>query len=174
MRLATSCTCDSSAVAYPKKLLSDDETIVLETHPHWKTLVLPIVELLIAAGITGYLLSVVSDSLGRKVIAGVAVLLVLGLVLVPFLRWRSTLFVITNKRVVVRSGILSRIGRDIPLNRVNDVTFSHNLFERMLGCGTLVVESAGERGQVQLTDVPKVEQTQRTLYELVEQAGKET
>jgi hypothetical protein len=51
------------------------------------------------------------------------------------------------------------------------VTFSHNVLERMLGCGTLVVESAGERGQVQLTDVPHVEQVQRTLYELAEKAG---
>lgn len=161
-------------MAYPKKLLSEGETIVLETHPHWKTLVLPIVELLVVAGVTGYLLYLVEDTVGREVIGGVAVLLVLGLVLVPFLRWRTTLFVITNKRVVVRSGILSRTGRDIPLNRVNDVTFTHNLLERILGCGTLLVESAGERGQVQLTEVPKVEQTQRTLYELVEQAGKET
>lgn len=171
MRPATSSTCDSSAVGYPKKLLSEDETIVLETHPHWKTLVLPIVELLVVAAITGFLFSVINDTLGREILSGVAVLLVLGLVLVPFLRWRTTLFVITNKRVVVRTGILSRTGRDIPLNRVNDVTFSHNLLERILGCGTLVVESAGERGQVELTEVPKVEQTQRTLYELVEQSG---
>ena len=79
----------------------------------------------------------------------------------------------TNKRVVVRTGILSRTGRDIPLTRVNDVTFTHNLLERILRCGTLVVESAGERGQVQLTAVPRVEQVQRTLYELVEKAGRE-
>lgn len=160
-------------MAYPKKLLSDDEKVVLETHPHWKTLVLPILTLLVIAGVTGFLISVVDDSVGREVIAGVAVLLALWRVLVPFLRWRTTLFVITDKRVVVRTGILSRTGRDIPLNRVNDVTFTHNLLERMLGCGTLLVESAGERGQVQLTEVPKVEQTQRTLYELVELAGRE-
>lgn len=160
-------------MSYPKKLLSDDEVVVLETHPHWKTLVLPIVVLLAVFGVTGFLLSVVDDTVGRQVIVVVSVVLVLWWVLVPFLRWRTTLFVITNKRVVVRSGILSRTGRDIPLNRVNDVTFTHNLLERILRCGTLLVESAGERGQVQLTEVPKVEQTQRTLYELVERAGKE-
>jgi Bacterial PH domain len=62
--------------------------------------------------------------------------------------------------------VLSRSGHDMPLTRLNDVSFSHNMIERMLGCGTLVVESAGERGQVVLTDVPKVEQVQRTLYRL--------
>jgi uncharacterized membrane protein YdbT with pleckstrin-like domain len=158
-------------VAYPKKLLSDDETVVLETHPHWKTLVLPVIALLAVLGVAGYVYAQVSDSIAHWVIVGVALLLVIVFALVPFLRWRTTLFVMTNKRVVVRSGILSRTGRDIPLTRVNDVTFTHNLLERLLRCGTLVVESAGERGQVQLTDIPKVEQVQRTLYEQVEKAS---
>ena len=160
-------------MAYPKKLLSDDETIALETHPHWKTLVLPVLELLATLGLAGFLLAIVDDSIGRYVIVGVALVLLFGLFVIPFLRWRTTLFVMTNKRVVVRTGILSRTGRDIPLGRVNDVTFTHNLLERLLGCGTLIVESAGERGQVQLTEVPRVERVQRTLYELVEKAGRE-
>ena len=92
---------------------------------------------------------------------------------VPFLRWRTTLFVITTRRVVVRTGVLSRQGRDVPLSRINDVTFSHDLVERLLGCGTLVVESAGERGQVTLTEVPRVETVQRTLYDLVERADRD-
>lgn len=160
-------------MAYPKKLLSDDETVVLDTHPHWKTLVFPTLALLATCLAAGFLLAVVDDDIGRYVILGVAALLVILFFVVPFLRWRTTLFVITTKRVVVRSGILSRTGRDVPLSRVNDVTFSHNLLERMLRCGTLVVESAGERGQVQLTEVPRVEQVQRTLYELAEKAGRD-
>jgi hypothetical protein len=49
------------------------------------------------------------------------------------------------------------------------VSFEHNIFERMLGCGTLVIESAGEHGQIVLKDVPHVERTHGTLYQLVEQ-----
>jgi uncharacterized membrane protein YdbT with pleckstrin-like domain len=77
--------------------------------------------------------------------------------------------VFTNERVIMREGVFSRNGRDIPLGRVNDVSFSHTLFERMLGCGTLTIESAGERGQVVLSDIPRVERTQSMLYELVDQ-----
>lgn len=157
-------------MGYPQKLLGEDETIALESHPHWKTLILPGLALLVTLGAAGFLFAVANDQIARYVIAGVAVVLVVALALVPFLRWRTTLFVLTSKRVVVRSGILSRTGRDIPLTRVNDVTFTHNLLERMLGCGTLIVESAGERGQVELDDVPHVEQVQRTLYDLVERA----
>jgi uncharacterized membrane protein YdbT with pleckstrin-like domain len=75
---------------------------------------------------------------------------------------------VTNRRVLVRNGVLSRTGRDVPLTRVNDVSFARTLVERMFGSGTLTIESAGERGQVVLKDVPQVEAVQRDIYRLVE------
>ena len=160
-------------MGYPTKLLADGEEVVLDLHPHWKRLVVPVLLLIAVLGLTGFLLGQVDNGTGQLVIAGVAVLLIVRLVGVPFLRWRTTLFVVTNRRVVVRTGVLSREGRDVPLSRINDVTFSHDLLERILGCGTLVVESAGERGQVTLTEVPQVETVQRTLYNLVERANRD-
>lgn len=157
-------------MAYPKKLLGEGEQIVLDLHQHWKVMVLPFLELLAVLGLSGFLLAVVDDDLGRYAIIGVGLLLLLVFFVIPLLRWRTTLFVVTNERVVMRSGILSRQGRDVPLQRINDVSFQHSLLERMLGCGTLVVESAGERGQVTLTDVPRVERVQRTVYDLVDKA----
>jgi uncharacterized membrane protein YdbT with pleckstrin-like domain len=160
-------------MAYPKKLLSEDEQVVLETHPHWKTLVVPFLELLVVLAVAGFLLGRFDQGWARWATVGVGLLFALVLFGVPLLRWRTTLFVITNRRVVTRSGILTRTGRDVPLNRVNDVTFSENLLERILRCGTLVVESAGERGQVVLTDIPRVAEVQHQLYELTERAGRE-
>jgi uncharacterized membrane protein YdbT with pleckstrin-like domain len=161
------------AMAYPKKLLSEGESIVLETHPHWKVLVVPVIELLVVLGVAGYLLGTFDQSWARWTTAGVAAVLVLVLFVIPFLRWRSTLFVFTDRRVVTRVGILTRSGRDIPLTRINDVSFSHNLFERLLRCGTLTVESAGERGQAVFNDIPRVADVQHRLYELTERAGRE-
>ncbi len=160
-------------MGYPKKLLSEDETVVLETHPHWKVLVVPVLELLVVLAVAGFSYGYFDQSWARWTTVAVAALLLLFLVVVPFLRWRTTLFVITSKRVVTREGILTRSGRDVPLNRVNDVSFSHNLLERMLRCGTLTVESAGERGQVVLNDIPRVADVQHQLYELTERAGRE-
>jgi uncharacterized membrane protein YdbT with pleckstrin-like domain len=68
----------------------------------------------------------------------------------------------------MREGVFSREGRDIPLNRVNDVSFQHTFFQRLLGTGVLTIESAGERGQVVLENIPHVERIQSQLYELVE------
>lgn len=162
-----------SDVAYPKKLLSQDEEVVLETHPHWKTLVVPVLQLLVVLGVAGFLLARYEQPWARWTTAGGGLLLVLVLFVVPFLRWRTTLFVLTTKRVVTRVGVLTRTGRDVPLNRINDVSFSENLLERMLRCGTLTVESAGERGQVVLSDVPRVAEVQHQLYELIQSAGRE-
>ena len=47
---------------------------------------------------------------------------------------------------------------------MNDVSFSHNLIQRMLGSGTLVVESGGERGQLVLKNIPQVERVRSLLY----------
>ncbi|WP_412541700.1 PH domain-containing protein [Longispora sp. K20-0274] len=102
------------------------------------------------------------------VLAAFGLIALLVWFLVPFLRWRTTHYVFTTHRVLLRDGILSRHGRDVPLSRINDVSFSHNVLERILGCGTLVVESAGENGQVVLKEIPSVEQVQSTLYQLVE------
>lgn len=153
---------------YPDRLLAQEEEVTHRLHPHWKALVLPVVAFLVAAGGTAFGVSMTNEPVLRYVIIGIGVLVVLIFTIVPFLRWRTTHFVITSHRVLVRRGILSRSGRDVPLSRINDVSFEHSFFERLLGCGTLVIESAGERGQVSLEDVPRVERVQGELYQLIE------
>jgi uncharacterized membrane protein YdbT with pleckstrin-like domain len=158
-------------MGYPRKLLADGESVDLELRNHWKALVRPVLVLLVVVFLAGFGAARVHGSHRgtiRIVIAVIAVLLLLWLTLLPLLRWWTTIYVLTDRRLILRQGIIARSGRDIPLIRVNDVSFSHTAFERLLGCGTLVVESAGERGQVTLKDIPHVEQVQRRLYELVE------
>jgi uncharacterized membrane protein YdbT with pleckstrin-like domain len=158
---------------FPTRLLAEDEEVILDLHAHWKQLVLPILVIPIVVGLASYgefSIDGGSDTkdVARWVIAGLAVLLLLRLTLWPFLKWQTTRYTLTNRRVIIRSGVFGRSGRDIPLSRVNDVSFRHNLFERMLRCGTLVIESAGEHGQEVLRNVPKVEQVQREIYRAVE------
>jgi len=163
-------------MSYPRRLLGDGERIEHELHPHWKALVVPIALVPIVVGVGTYLFVIVGDgahSAGRWAIFVVGALILVWGSLVPYLRWRTTLYVLTNDRIITRIGILSRSGRDIPLSRVNDVSFSHNLFERLLRCGTLTVESAGERGQLVWADVPNVENVQRELYRLVDEHNEE-
>src|SRR4051812_31784801 len=163
-----------STVAYSRRLLGEGEEIVHELHPHWKALFFPVLLIPVLVGVATFLYFSIdgdgsANNAGRwAVIILAAVILIWGS-LIPYLRWRTTIYVMTTDRLITRSGILSRSGRDIPLSRVNDVSFSHNVFERMLRCGTVTVESAGERGQLVMTDVPKVEFVQRELYRLVDE-----
>ncbi len=158
-------------MGYPQRLLDDDEDVVLDLHPHWRALLLPALAVPIVIGVTVFLGTLADGSAATPVrlsLLGVAVVVLLVVSVRPWLRWLTTHYVVTTRRVAVREGALARSGRDIPLSRVNDVTFDHSLVERLFRSGTLTIESAGERGQVVLRDVPAVEEVQRTVYRLVE------
>lgn len=154
---------------YPDKVLAAEEDVVLHLHPHWRKLVLPVLVFLLATGLGSFGAAYVAEPIARVAIALFALAVVLTWTVWPVLRWASTHLILTTHRVLVRTGVLSRSGRDVPLGRVNDVSFEHTLLERLLRSGTLTVESAGERGLIVLRDVPHVESVQAELYELIEE-----
>jgi uncharacterized membrane protein YdbT with pleckstrin-like domain len=159
-------------VGFPESVLTKDERVVLHLHPHWKALIRPIFVVLVAiaaVAVTAIFVPAGWSMVALYGVGAVALVAVGWLAFWPWLVWRTTHYVFTNERVILRTGVLSRNGRDVPLGRVNDVSFSHGVVDRMLGCGTLTIESAGERGQVVLTNIPRVEKTQSVLYELVEE-----
>ncbi|OHV41848.1 MULTISPECIES: PH domain-containing protein [Pseudofrankia] len=159
-------------MAFPEDILTDDEVVVLDLHPHWIRLVRPVFSAVVVLGLAVLAVFFAPNGVLQKplqyLVLIVAVVLLVYLTIVPWVRWVTTRYVITNERVLLRTGVFTRSGRDIPLVRLNDVTFEHTLFERMVGSGTLTIESAGERGQVVLTSVPHVEHVHLRLYELGE------
>lgn len=158
----------------PKDLLGDDEELVMVIRPHKRVLAAPLLILILVLVAAGLLWSVVpnwaTQNWFRWGIVILATLAILRWVVWPVMQWWSTIYAITTHRLVTRSGVISRSGHDMPLVRLNDVSFSHSLIQRMLGCGTVVAESGGERGQIVLRDIPDVEKVQRTLYELANDA----
>jgi uncharacterized membrane protein YdbT with pleckstrin-like domain len=154
-------------VGFPENILTSDEKVVLYVHPHWKWLIFPALWLILGVAVVTAA-AVFGGTIWAAVVGVIALVLLGWLSFWPWLRWRSNHYVFTDERVLVRHGVFTRYGRDIPLGRINDVAFSHSLIERMLGCGTMTIESAGERGQVILADLPDVERAQSTLYRLLE------
>ncbi|WP_309112438.1 PH domain-containing protein [Saccharothrix sp.] len=151
-------------MAYPDDLLSPGEHVVLHKHPHWKSLVLPVLVLVLvaAAAIT---LAVLTDwgPIAWLVVGVLALVLVVWLTLVPVVRWRTTHFIVTSDRVMYREGVLKRTGLDIPLTRISSVRFAQALPDRVLGCGTLVVESSSDE-PLEFDDIPGVEKVHSLLY----------
>ena len=152
--------------------LSEGEHLVLKLHQHWKTVLAPL--LILAATVVALLVlllavpAVRDAAAGRLALGAAALVVVIVFVAVPLLRWRTTSYELTNRRLRLRAGILTRTGRDFPLTRISDVSFQQGLLDRLLGCGRLVVESPGEHGQLVLTEIPSVQHVQATLFQLVE------
>lgn len=97
----------------------------------------------------------------------VALLVIVIWVLRPISRWYSTHFVVTNKRIITRNGIVSTTGRDIPLFRVNDVSSQQGPLDRILGCGTLVISDASEQAGLSFHDIPQVKKVQVEITQLL-------
>ena len=157
------------------KLLADGESIVIDVRPHARALVGPVLVLLATAGVGGFVAGRVPagdlQTAGRLAVGVLGLLVVLRGAVLPFLRWRATRVVVTDRRVLTRSGILSRTGRDVPLSRVDDLAFSRTLVDRLFGSGTVVLSPAGDRPELVLRAVPRVVELQRRLSELVETAA---
>ena len=121
-------------VGYPDNVLAADEKVVLHRHPHWKRLIGPVLLLLVSSAAAAFGAAVVNQqdwgtakTVVQLVILAVWLLLVGWLVVWPFLNWLTTHFVITDRRVMFRHGVLTRQGIDIPLARINSVEFRHGL-----------------------------------------------
>ncbi len=159
-------------MAYPDGLLVEGEQVVVHRHPHWRMLVVPVLVLLLVVGGTSFLAALVSAQswavwawLGLAV-AGLA--LAGRFTVFPVVRWRTTHFVVTDRRVLVREGVLTRHGMDIPLRRISSVQVRNSLLERMLGSGTLVIESESDES-LEFDDVPGVRRVHALLYNEVAQ-----
>ncbi|WP_131784996.1 PH domain-containing protein [Protofrankia symbiont of Coriaria ruscifolia] len=160
-------------MGFPDNILTSDEEVVLHLHPHWIRLAGPAAAFVVLLGLTLFgVLAVPAGSFQHAAqwlaITAAAVLLFFAS-LRPWLRWITTNYVVTTERVVIREGILSRHGRDIPLLRLNDISFDHSFWERLVGSGTLTIESGGERGRIVLANLPHVEEVYGTLYRLAEE-----
>ncbi|HWM00022.1 MAG TPA: PH domain-containing protein [Nocardioidaceae bacterium] len=151
------------------RLLGDGEYVVASTRTHVKALLRPILVFILICGVTGFVIPWVPSDL--VVLAWVVLLVgaaaVAYWVVWPLLNWLSASYTVTNRRLITRHGVLTRVGHDIPLYRINDVFYEHGLIDRVLGCGTLIVAAASERGEVVLPDVPSVEQLHLSISELL-------
>jgi uncharacterized membrane protein YdbT with pleckstrin-like domain len=157
-------------VAAQDKLLGADERAVIRTRTHAKALIWPALLLIIIGAAAGAGAALVPRELrpaGQLAVAAIGLALAIWLVLLPFLRWWTTTYTITNRRLITRAGILNKIGKDLPLNRIHEVSYESSVIDRLLGCGTLYVQTAAEDGSMVLTDVPDVQRVHAEMTELL-------
>jgi membrane protein YdbS with pleckstrin-like domain len=161
-------------MALADRFLADDEELLYETRQHWTTMVSEFIMLVIVAAVAGAVIWVLptDEDWGDTavwVVLGVAAIAAIWLWLVPLLQWRATIYFLTTKRLHRRSGFLTKTGRSIPLSRVNDVSFSASLWERIMRYGTLNVQSASEQGNLTFKHVPDPEGFKNRVYQALDE-----
>jgi uncharacterized membrane protein YdbT with pleckstrin-like domain len=154
-------------VAISPKLLTDGESVVVDTRTHPKALILPGLVLVVTLAVAIYLVRLTSHGTVQLIVWLLALIVFVVWVLKPFLSWLTATYTITNRRLITREGLIARRGHDIPLMRISDVAFNQGILDRVLGCGTLVISDASTHGSVDLHDIPGVEGVQRTLLDLL-------
>lgn len=149
-------------MAWPEDALTKDETIVAAFRPHWKLLFVPFIWGLGIAVVFGWIVGFFD---GVAKFAGPFLLgLLVWFVVRPLVNWWFTRYVLTTERLITRKGLIAQSGIEIPLERITNVNFSQSIFERIVGAGDLLVESAGETGQSSFVNIPRPDKFQAVLY----------
>lgn len=152
---------------FPKRLLNTGETIAADLHPHWLFFFGPALAfagsvllgiVVLAAGPDGNL------GTFTKWLALIALVLSLLWILARYLKWITTNLTITSDRIVYRYGVVAKQGMEIPIERVNNVSFRQSVLERMFGNGDLTIESGGEDGQQHFSHVRNPERVQALIH----------
>lgn len=152
---------------FPRKLLNEGEDIILDLHPHWWYFVKPAV----AVVVTVVAAVAFRDSDPVRIALLILIVLSVAWLCIVYARWSTTNVVVTTDRLIHRVGVLGKQGKEIPLERVNDIAVSQTFFERLIGSGDVTIESGGERGQQLFTDIRKPFLVQNVIYTEMERSG---
>ena len=156
-------------MAFPRKFLNENEQVILDLRPHWSFFGGPATAL-VASLVIAILAAVWTSSEIVRILTLVLVLVALGWCFARWARWYTTNFVVTSDRLIYRHGVFAKRGQEIPLERLNDVSFHRSVIHRIVGAGNLLIESAGERGQQPFDHIAHPEKVQNIIHRTIEEA----
>ena len=155
-------------MAFSRDLLNANEELILDLRPHWWFMVKSTATMLGTVLLAIVVLAAFDPdgTIGNITSLGLAGLVLASLAWCgwTYLNWTNTNYVLTTDRFITRTGVLSKEGVEIPLERVNTVFFRQSVFERMVGSGDLAIESAGERGSDSFSNIRKPSVVQKEIY----------
>jgi uncharacterized membrane protein YdbT with pleckstrin-like domain len=151
-------------MAFPRRLLVEGEELVIDLRPHWIALVMPVIATVITL-VAMLLLYRAFDVEILDIVVGIAgTLFLLAYPLRRLVDWLTSHFVVTSDRIIHRRGFIAKYSMEVPLEAINDVRFEQGIVDRMIGAGTLVVQSASEAGRQVFDHIRNPEDVQKTIY----------
>lgn len=153
----------------PRRFLGADEHVVYHLRTHWKRIfghVLLGVIILACAVVGTLLLPASAQPIASYILWAIAIIALIPATITPVLKWLSSTYTITDRRIITRTGILNKKGHDIPLSRIANVAYDHSLVDRIFGCGTLILETSADE-PLRLDDIPRVERVHVRVTEIL-------
>jgi len=144
-------------------MLGEDEEILVDVRPHWVFMLGPAaLTLLVLGGAIAIGAEFSSSSIVLLYVLAAMVALPAIWLLVRLLSWYGVSLVLTNRRLIYKRGVFRRDYVQLRLQRITEVHCTRGIWDRLLGCGRLVVEVEGEHPLV-IDDVPRPRALQRLV-----------
>jgi uncharacterized membrane protein YdbT with pleckstrin-like domain len=147
----------------PTQLMPGERSIAL-VRQHWSVIAGHVLGAIVVVVVALVLNAIVPAKIGSLSITTVKTVIVLVLIIaavlwagVRVLQWRFATYHLTDKRIVMEGGILSRTAETIPLDRIQNTVIHRPLADRLIGAGDIEIESAGRDGVEVLHRIPKAE-----------------
>jgi len=149
------------AKGFPENSLTTGETVERHLRPHWRASIVPFAILVVYIVATVWAWILMGGNSWGQVFAWFETIacfgIVVGFAIWPILVRRTTHIVITNERIILRTGVLRHKKREIQLKGLDEVGVDQTLIDRAFGCGDLVLDKDGGRRLENLPDVEAVE-----------------
>jgi uncharacterized membrane protein YdbT with pleckstrin-like domain len=151
-------------MAFPRRLLVEGEELVLDLRPHWIALVMPTVATIATFVVMLILYRTFEEEILDIVVGVAGALFLLAYPVRRLVDWLTSHFVVTSDRIIHRRGFIAKYSMEVPLEAINDVRFEQGILGRIIGAGTLIIQSASEAGRQVFDDIRDPEDVQRTIY----------
>ena len=162
-------------MAYPDAVLRRGEHVLAHRRPHRRMLLVPAVVPPVAvflaavlAGLAGSIPTGSTRTAVRLALVLLAVIAIVWLAVLPLVRWRCTHLVVTDRRLLVREGVLSRESVVVPGATITDVRTRRT---SVLGAGTLIVSTAGTREPWEFVGLGDVERLASLVEGVADERG---
>src|ERR671919_1899520 len=149
---------------FPRRLLVEGEELVLDLRPHWIALVMPTIATILTVAVMVVLYRTFDEPVLDMVVGVAGTLFLLAYPVRKLVDWLTSHFVVTSDRIIHRRGFIAKYSMEVPLEAINDVRFEQGIIDRVIGAGTLVVQSASEAGRQVFDHIRKPEEVQKTIY----------
>lgn len=145
-----------------------DESVLLREHPHWIVLTVPVsLFVVVCAGVVAGVVTISKIPLPIMVLFLAALFLAALNLAWRYLQRRFTSLMLTNMRLKWSKGVIIRRSQEFQLMRLNDTTCEQGILGRILGFGTVIIETGGEQSEKVFSPYPRPQKIQDQIEDAI-------